>query len=224
VTEGRQWHTTFISMSVFMVMSLFALSAELPSDTIRTGQKEANFSSDSISGKVIQLPQPGVEPAHSPRKAAIYSAVLPGLGQAYNRKWWKIPIVYGGFAALGYFIHWNNGEYVLAKNAYRDLDDDDPTTTSYNKLKKISYYDLTNPNDLANLKKGLTQSQDYYRRNRDLLIIVTFAFYGLNIIDASVDGHFFNFDISDDLTMKVKPTLLNQKNQSFLCVNCSLNF
>jgi len=207
-----------------MLMTLTAFSAEIPGDTIRSIRNDAELVSDSVSGKIIQLPQPGLKPEHSPRKAALYSAVLPGLGQVYNRKWWKIPIVYGGFATLGYFIKWNNDEYKTAKTAYKDLTDSDPETVSYLKLKQISYYKLDSPADVANLEKGLTQSQDYYRRNRDLLVILTFAFYGLNIIDASVDGHFFNFDISDDLTMKVKPTFVNQKNQSFLCLNCSFNF
>jgi hypothetical protein len=217
-------HTIFIGMSIFMLMSLSAYTSDIPTDTIRSPREDAVLLSDSVSGKVINLPQPGVTPEHSPRKAAMYSAILPGLGQAYNRKWWKIPIVYGGFASLGYFIKWNNGEYNTAKIAYKDLTDDDPATDSFMDLKQIQYYDLDSPSDVANLKKGLTSSQDYYRRNRDLLIIVTIAFYGLNIIDASVDGHFFNFDISDDLTMKVKPALLKEKNQNILCLNCTFNF
>ncbi len=222
--ERKQRNTILLSISFFMLMTLTAFSAEIPGDTIRSIRNDAELVSDSVSGKIIQLPQPGLKPEHSPRKAALYSAVLPGLGQVYNRKWWKIPIVYGGFATLGYFIKWNNDEYKTAKTAYKDLTDSDPETVSYLKLKQISYYKLDSPADVANLEKGLTQSQDYYRRNRDLLVILTFAFYGLNIIDASVDGHFFNFDISDDLTMKVKPTFVNQKNQSFLCLNCSFNF
>jgi hypothetical protein len=213
-----------IIVSILMMMSQSAFTAVLPSDTIRNIRKEVVENPDSVTGRVINLPEPGVKPEHSPRKAALYSAVLPGLGQAYNRKWWKIPIVYGGFAALGYFIKWNNGEYLTAKNAYRDLTDDDPETDSFLDLKQIQHYNLNNPNDLATLKKGLTGSQDYFRRNRDLLIILTFAFYGLNIIDASVDGHFFNFDISDDLTMKVKPTLLNDRNKNILSLNCTFNF
>jgi hypothetical protein len=224
VTAGKPGHYMIISVSILMMMSLSAFTAVIPSDTIRNVRKEVVENPDSVTGKVINLPQPGVKPEHSPRKAAIYSAVLPGLGQVYNRKWWKIPIVYGGFATLGYFIKWNNGEYITAKNAYKDLTDNDPGTDSYLKLKQIQHYNLNNPNDLATLEKGLTGSQDYFRRNRDLLIILTFGFYGLNIIDASVDGHFFNFDISDDLTMKVKPTLVNDRNQNILSLNCTFNF
>jgi hypothetical protein len=211
-------------MSVVLLMSHSAFAGENPSDTIRIEKPKTVLPKDSLSGQVAKTENKIALPIHSPKKAALYSAILPGLGQAYNKKYWKIPIVYGGFAALGYFIRWNNKEYSTAKQAYMDLTDKDPDTKSYMNLKQIGYYDLNNPTDVANLKTGLTSSQDYYRRNRDLLIIVTVAFYGLNIIDASVDGHFFNFDISDDLTMKVRPAMLQQKNQNIFCLNCTFNF
>lgn len=161
---------------------------------------------------------------HSPKKAAIYSAVLPGLGQAYNKKYWKIPIVYGGFAAFGYFINWNNSNYRISKNAYLDLTDNDENTNSFMNLKYIEYYDLTNPTMVERLEDGLIKRQDYYRRNRDLLVILTVAFYGLNIIDASVDAHFFDWDISDDLTMNFKPTFQQLNHQNLFSLNCSLRF
>lgn len=161
---------------------------------------------------------------HSPKKAAIYSAVLPGLGQAYNRKYWKIPLVYGGFAAFGYFIDWNNDNYRISKNAYLDLTDKDENTNSFMNLKYIEYYDLNNPTMVERLKDGLIKRQDYYRRNRDLLVILTVAFYGLNIIDASVDAHFFDWDISDDLTMNLKPTFQQVNHQNLFSLNCTLRF
>ena len=161
---------------------------------------------------------------HSPKKAAIYSAVLPGLGQAYNRKYWKIPLVYGGFAAFGYFIDWNNDNYRISKNAYLDLTDTDENTNSFMNLKYIEYYDLNNPTMVERLKDGLIKRQDYYRRNRDLLVILTVAFYGLNIIDASVDAHFFDWDISDDLTMNLKPTFQQVNHQNLFSLNCTLRF
>jgi hypothetical protein len=205
-------------------MTHSSIAQELASDTIKIQTIRTEINKDTLSEIILPVEKKLEKPIHSPKKAALYSTILPGLGQIYNRKYWKLPIVYGGFATLGYFIKWNNKEYISAKNAYRDLTDKDPETQSYMKLKEIVYYNLDNPNDVANLKTGLTSSQDYYRRNRDLLIIITFAFYGLNIIDASVDGHFFNFDISDDLTMKVRPAILQQKNQNIFCLNCTLNF
>jgi hypothetical protein len=213
-----------ILVVIFLLMTNIVFAGENPSDTIRIQNKNTTLLNDSVSKTNPSAAKEITPPVHSPKKAAMYSAILPGMGQAYNKKYWKIPLVYGGFATLGYFISWNNKEYTTAKQAYMDLTDKDPDTNSYMKLKQISYYNLESPSDVANLKTGLTSSQDYYRRNRDLLIIITVAFYGLNIIDASVDGHFFNFDISDDLTMKVQPALMQQKNQNIFCLNCTFNF
>ncbi len=163
-------------------------------------------------------------PEHSPRKASLYSAILPGMGQAYNRKYWKIPLIYAGFGAFGYFIGWNNRNYTTSRQAYKDLTDKDPLTESYKNLKQIIYFDLNNPSSVANLKQGLISSQDYYRRNRDLLVIITAAFYGLNIIDASVDAHFFNWDISDDLSFRWEPSLFRLSDKNIFSLNCGIHF
>src|SRR5665647_466988 len=140
---------------------------------------------------------------HSPRRATIYSAVLPGLGQIYNRKYWKLPIIYGGFATLGYFINFNNQEYVKFRQAYSDIIDGDPNTISYMKLVTNEY--LLKPENVSQLIDRLRSAKDYWRRNRDLVVIGTAVFYAVNIIDASVDAHFFNFDIGDDLTINWVP-------------------
>lgn len=164
------------------------------------------------------------EEVHSPRKAAIYSAILPGLGQAYNKKYWKIPLVYIGIGAIGYFIDWNNENYNFNRTAYNHLTDDNPDTNKYLEIEAVKYYDLDNPSHVENFKDGLLKRKDYYRRNRDLLIISMVGFYGLNIIDASVDAHLFNFDISDDLTFDWQPSMLNIDNNFVYCVNCKINF
>ena len=132
------------------------------------------------------------EQAHSAKKATVYSAILPGWGQAYNRKYWKIPIVYAGFAGVGYFIKSNHDQYISHKKDYLLLVD--------------------NPD--AQTGSGLGQAQirikiDEYRRNRDLSIIGLFAWYGLGLIDANVDGHFFNYDVSEDLSLSLKPRVFS---------------
>ncbi|MCG6186659.1 DUF5683 domain-containing protein [Maribellus maritimus] len=164
------------------------------------------------------------EKVHSPKRATLYSAILPGLGQAYNKKYWKIPFVYIGFGTIGYFIDWNNDYYQLTKRAYIHLRDDDPETTDYLKLRGIEYYDLENATDKANLETALSKRQEYYRRNRDFLIISMVAFYGLNIIDASVDAHLFNFDVSDDLSLNWQPSMLHFQNDLVYCINLTFNF
>jgi hypothetical protein len=175
---------------------------------------------DSLQFKVSEE----VKEPHSPKKAAMYSAIIPGWGQAYNKKYWKIPIVYVGFGTIGYFIGWNNRYYNTYKTAYSDLTDDDPNTDSYNDIDASQYYDLTNPTDYENFRSGLNKQQEYYRRNRDLLIISIIGFYGLNIIDASVDAHFFDFDISEDLTMNWQPTIQPYRKELVYGLNFTFNF
>lgn len=219
-----------ITLIFFLVQAGRIAGQELPVDTV-TVMPVAIDTVDFISntgdtvGVISTAPiEEEPEEVHSPHKAAIYSAILPGLGQAYNKKYWKIPLVYGGFAAFGYFIGFNNNNYQVSKNAYRDLTDGDDSTTSYLKLKQIEYYNLDNPADVERLKHGLLRRQDYYRRNRDLLVILSIGFYGLNIIDASVDAHFFNWDISDDLTLKWQPALDQINNKNIYSLNCSIRF
>jgi hypothetical protein len=128
---------------------------------------------------------------HSPTKATIMSAIVPGAGQAYNKKYWKIPIIYAGFAGLGYLAATNNSDYKIYKEAYRlRLDGDESTVDSY-----VGIY---SDEDLVTLK-------DYYRRNRDLSYICMGILYVLNVIDASVDAHLFYFNVNDDLSMNVQP-------------------
>lgn len=176
------------------------------------------------STKIAEVNEKMKEEVHSPKKATIYSAILPGLGQAYNKKYWKIPIIYAGFGAFGYFIHWNNSNYQTMKLAYSDFTDKDPDTNSYLDLEGAEYYDLTKEPDITNFKTALSRQQDYYRRNRDLLVITTVVFYGLNIIDASVDAHFFDFDISEDLTMNWQPSMSYFNNQTVYGIHCSFTF
>jgi hypothetical protein len=132
-----------------------------------------------------------------PKKAAYLSAALPGLGQAYNKRYWKIPIVLGAFGTVGYFIGWNNNKYQQYRNAYllkksfplEELDDDLAINISED-----------------NLQRGL----DYYRRNRDLLMIVLVGVYIIQILDAHIDAHLMEFDVSDDLSFRVEPGFESQ--------------
>ena len=131
---------------------------------------------------------------HSPKKAALYSALLPGLGQAYNQKYWKIPIVYAGFGTLVYFINQNNTEYNKFKDAYAFViaeEEGDPPNEYVDRYER-------NTDKLRKIK-------DYYRRNLELSYILTGTLYLLNILDATVDAHFFHFNVDEDLSLKVAP-------------------
>lgn len=160
------------------------------------------------------------KPKHSPRKATIYSAVLPGMGQVYNKKYWKVPLIYIGFGAFAYFIDWNNDQYVLYRQAYADIVDDDPNTNSFEDLNFEGRWD----GQTQQFTTALQRAKDYSRRNRDLVIISTAAFYAINIIDASVDAHFFNFDIGDDLTMRWIPGPVYCMDQRLVGIHCRIRF
>ncbi len=136
---------------------------------------------------------------HSPKKATIMSACLPGLGQIYNGKWWKVPIVYAGLGGLGYLAQNNYYEYQSYLHAYEFKTGDLPEGTTLNQHET----------DLAN-KYADSQLQTYkeaYRRDFEFYTILTIAWYGLNILDACVDGHLYNYDISDDLSFSIDPYL-----------------
>ena len=146
------------------------------------------------TGKAAKVKKP-----HSPVKATIMSACLPGLGQVYNGKWWKVPIVYAGFGGLGYLVYSNYYEYRSYLHAYEFKTGDLPEGVTMNEHEI----------DLAN-KYADSQLQTYkeaYRRDFELYTILTVAWYGLNILDACVDGHLYTYDISDDLSLSVDPYL-----------------
>lgn len=132
---------------------------------------------------------------HSPHKATIYSALIPGLGQIYNKKYWKLPIIYGATGILIYAFDFNNEQYNKYKNAYSDMDAE--LITEFE-----GYTD----------KEVLLRIKDNYRRNRDLNVILMAAVYLLNVVDATVDAHLFNYEINDDLSLNVQPTFYNQIN------------
>ncbi len=133
--------------------------------------------------------------SHSAKKATLYSTMLPGLGQAYNKKFWKIPIVYAGFGAMTYFFTINNSRYNKYKEALIIRNDGDEST--------VDAYATQYPNQQA-----LLEYKDYYRRNRDLSVIGFALFYVLNIVDANVDANLYYFDVSDDLSLHWSPCVL----------------
>ncbi|HAH22365.1 MAG TPA: hypothetical protein DCL77_01105 [Prolixibacteraceae bacterium] len=198
----------FILIILFCATGFSGFSQETIKDTIQ------------VKKDSVQVKKP--LNTHSPRKATIYSAVLPGLGQIYNRKYWKVPIVYGGFAALGYFINFNNTEYVKYRQAYSDIIDNDPTTNSFKKLTANPLnYEGSNLTQFTDKVKGY---KDYWRRNRDLCVIGTAVFYAVNILDASVDANFFNFDIGDDLTINWAPAPDMCMNNRSIGLHCRITF
>ena len=144
------------------------------------------------------------EPIQSPRKAAILSATLPGLGQVYNKKYWKIPIIYAGLLTSAYYINDNNVQYKLYKDAYLKRLDNNPDNDDF-----VGEY---SSGDLLILK-------DFYRRNREVSILCFVGTYIINVLDASVDAHLFNYDISEDISLHMTPASTTNFNGLSLTLN-----
>lgn len=162
------------------------------------------------------------------KRALWLALVLPGAGQVYNRKYWKLPIVYGGFVGCAYAMRWNNMMYKDYSQAYMDIMDDDPNTQSYNQFLHLGKtIDDSNKQQWTNIFK---QRKDRYRRWRDLSFFCMIGVYALSVIDAYVDASLSEFDISDDLSMRVGPAILPSASngrglrQTGLGLQCSLNF
>ena len=167
----------------------------------------------------------------NPKRALWLALVIPGAGQAYNRKYWKLPIFYGGFVGCIYAMTWNNQMYHDYAQAYMDIMDNDPTTQSYNNFLHLGAT-ITSANE-ERYKNIFKQRKDRYRRWRDLSIFTTIAVYALSVIDAYVDASLSDFDISDDLSLHIAPTVISNKSiatpnnpfrSSAIGIGCSLTF
>lgn len=148
----------------------------------------------------------------SPQRAVWLSALCPGLGQIYNRRYWKLPIVVGGFMGLGYATNWNNGQYQDYMQGYRDLLDNDPDTRSYMDFfpPTVKEEDL----DRSWLERMFKSRKDYFRRNRDLCIIGIVGLYALCMLDAYVDASLTHFDVSPSLSIDIAPAIIPDPTRS----------
>lgn len=172
-----------------------------------SGQTTDTLQQQKPLQKKLNLPK-----QHSPKLAALMSAVVPGAGQIYNKKYWKVPVIYAGAIGLGYSLNFNQNKYIDYRNAYKARLDNDPTT--------VDNYPAYSESDLLTLQR-------YYHRFRDLSIIGGTILYFLNVVDASVDAHLFNFSIEDDdLSFNIQPTLINtaRLNQYTTGLSVSLRF
>ncbi|MCX6240054.1 MAG: DUF5683 domain-containing protein [Bacteroidia bacterium] len=200
--------------------------------TILTGNLALKAQQIKISNDSLQVATPVPKVERSPKKASIYAALFPGLGQIYNRKYWKLPIVYGGYAGLIYVLGWNNNNYKDFFQGYRIIAQYSSAANMkpeerkfLDNLIKNPSVSLDNSSTFTYISAQLKSGKDYYRRNRDLTIIGIAALHVLSIIDASVDANLFDFDISDDLSMRIEPMPVNLGNQNLVMgFNLSINF
>lgn len=169
--------------------------------------------------------------APQPLKATMLAVALPGMGQIYNRKYWKIPVVYAGFGGLVYAIGKNSSFYSTYMKAYQDFTDDIPETNSYLKLERwdpnVSENPIKDPQSYQHYKDQMIRLIDYYKRYRDLSYIGIGFWYIITILDANVDASLFNYDVSNNLDISVMPlqtTLPGGEFGSGVNVSLVLNF
>jgi hypothetical protein len=176
--------------SVFIGMCLFCLAHAAAFAQTRP---DSLHSADSLKPLTVKKTPP---PAHSPKKAALLSAVLPGAGQAFNHKYWKIPVIYAGGAGLGYFFWYEQTTFDFFTKAYHQ-------SLAHN-------YSAIDPSLRNYTADDLLSQKNRFNRYRDLSVIAMTALYVLNILDATVDAHLWHFEqnISDDLTLRTKPTAI----------------
>ena len=163
------------------------------------------------------------------KRALWLALVLPGAGQIYNHKYWKLPIIYGGFVGCAYAITWNNQMYHDYSQAYMDIMDNDPNTQSYNQFLHLGAQ--INASNIDRYKDIFKKRKDKYRRWRDMGMFVMIGVYALSVIDAYVDASLSEFDISDDLSLHIEPTMMGGapyernpwKSQS-IGLSCALTF
>lgn len=201
---------TFI-ISIFLLAICFsdatAQEATL-ADTVSTSVSEiasiADEAIDSTQIKKKKIFQPNA------KKAGMYSSILPGLGQAYNRQYWKVPVVYAILGTAGYFIGYNFNQYSQYRQAYIFAIDGDNATSPASVDQRFELYDAA---DLQRL-------QNSYKKDLDIIVLLTSVGYALQIMDAVASAHLKNFDISRDISMQMKPVIQN----NFVGVGLVMNF
>jgi hypothetical protein len=161
----------------------------------------------------VPIETPAFRP--NPNKAVLYSAIVPGLGQIYNRKYWKLPLVYGSFLGCAYAITWNSNMHSGYRQAYLDFVDSNPATNSWRNYVSSA---LRFPDDVSEwadsdvtwFSNTLQRKKDYYGHYRDMSVIVSAVVYAIWIIDAYVDAQLFDFDIGPDLSMNLRPAVFEK--------------
>lgn len=191
----------FLLLIVPVLHCQLSFSQKKPDSTAfkkATEQNKIIAQNDSLANTEKGLIDSTAKRKFSPRQAALRSAIIPGWGQAYNKKYWKIPLVYGALGATAYAFNFNMTQYKRVQYAYKLLINKD--TANY----KTVDADLQ-PFIKANASNDLRNYRNEYRKNIDYSVLIFLFFWGLNVVDATVDAHLKGFDVSDDLTLKIKP-------------------
>lgn len=210
---------------------LMSFSAKAQNDTLAVDTASLHpitaIEAAEVSKMKIEAPQmPAKKWIPDVKKAMWMSIVFPGGGQIYNRKFWKLPIIYGGFVGCAYAYSWNNQMYQDYSQAYLDITDDDESTHSYDSF--MHFGNQINDSNKARYTDLFRKRKDYFRRYRDMSFFCFIGVYALSIIDAYVDASLSEFDITDDLSLHLQPSYLGNGRDPLSKggwgMQCSLNF
>jgi hypothetical protein len=185
-----------------LILANFILPTKAQTDSLNTPNNDTTENSSIILNQ-----------KHSPKLATWLSVAVPGTGQIYNKKYWKVPIIYGLFGTFGYFANKYEKEYLFYRQAYKDRLNGLTT-----QLSAGEYYQLLSNDELKSEMKR-------WERNRNFNYIGIFLTYIANIVDASVDANLYYYDISDDLSIRIEPIIYSNNNcPNTIGVNCKISF
>ena len=211
------------SLSTLAADSLPAAHDTIPPGVTALDSTAIGLQSDSLLRKAV----PSIMKERfipNPQRALWLSLIVPGTGQIYNRKLWKLPIVYGGFLGCLYALTWNNQMLSDYSQAYLDIMDDDPNTKSYENMLPLNYSIEGREEQYKEIFKN---KKNYYRKYRDMSIFAMIAVYLLSVVDAYVDAELSSFDISRDLGLRIEPAVFDfggRHRDASVGIQCNLNF
>ena len=229
-TGVKRWLSAVVVLLLGTVVCQAQVTEPVPADSMTVADSTA-LVGVQLRADDSKLPKAGRDWSTwrpDPQRALWLALVLPGAGQIYNRKYWKLPIFYGGFMGCIYALSWNNMMYKDYSQAYLDLMDSDPTTASYNNFLHLGMQ--INSSNEAHYKQLFKSRKDKYRRWRDMSIFVMVGVYALSVIDAYIDAELSEFDISKDLSLRVAPAVMsnpvagNGLASQSMGLYCSLSF
>lgn len=190
---------------ILLILGLFGTCLWVRAQDDKPAEKQADSVQQALSEEGVDFEKVEKAPINplAPSKAAFYSAVLPGLGQIYNKRYWKVPIVWGAIGTGVYVYLYNDDLYDRFRTAFKrrkaGFTDDE-----FYDLNKNDDFIPSSP-DLSD--EALQDAQERYQRDRDLALVITIALYALNIIDANVDAHLKQYNVNEDLSLKFQPYL-----------------
>ena len=220
-TQNEAVADTVLLDTTGIALQADTIQNEAVADTVLLDTTGIALQADTV---LQRLPRATQRFVPNPQRALWLSLIIPGAGQIYNRKLWKIPIVYGGFLGCLYALTWNNQMYNDYSQAYLDIMDDDPNTKSYMNMLPLNYNIEGREQQFKDIFKN---KKNYYRKYRDMSIFAMIGVYLLSVVDAYVDAELSSFDISKNLGLTIEPAILEPRTRhrdASVGLQCKISF